>query len=154
MAGHSVSGTAVSAFWLRRYGSPLRWPVMIMLLVSALAHIPVVAPELRETPYVAALFLLLILADLVLIAALFLRDSAAAWTLTALTTGLAALAYVLSRTVGLPALYNYIGDWVSVPGLVSLASEAIGCVLAVFVLIRHPATAAIPAAEPRSAGTS
>lgn len=116
------------------YRSPLRWPAMFMLLVSALAHVPVVAPELEEVAYVGVLFVVLIIADGVLIVALFVRDACSVWALTAVATGLALLAYVLSRTTGLPGLPNYIGDWVSTPGLAALISEGIGCALAIAAL--------------------
>lgn len=136
MANHSTQGIGTLLF--DRYRSPLRWPAALMLLISAVAHIPVVAPELGETVYVGVLFLVLIVADCVLIAALFRRDAAGVWILTAITTGLALLAYVFSRTTGLPGLSNYTGDWISTPGLAALISEGIGCVLAIAALLLGP----------------
>lgn len=135
--GEHLAERPSTAFWSRAYRSPLRWPVMLMLLISALAHVPVIAPGLRETAYVGVLFIVLILADIVLLLGLAWRDSSAVWVLTALTCGLAVLAYVLSRTVGLPGMTAEIGAWVSTPGLASLGSEAIGFVLAVLVLARR-----------------
>lgn len=136
MAHGSTQGIGTLVFG--RYHSPLRWPVMLMLLVSAVAHIPVVAPELGETVYVGVLFLVLIVADCVLIAALLVRDAAGVWLLTAVTTGLALLAYVFSRTTGLPGLSNYTGEWVSTPGLAALISEGVGCALAIAALVLGP----------------
>lgn len=129
-----------------------RWLAMSMLLVSALAHTTVVAPGLAETTYMGVLFIGLILADLMLIAALWIRDSPATWTLTAIITGLAFLAYVLSRTVGLPQSSGYIGDWVSGPGLASIASEAVSCIVALWVLTRHFTRARQPSHVPPVSG--
>lgn len=134
-------GPESHAFLSRRLHSPLRWPAAAMLIISALAHVPVVAPGLAETTYIGILFILLIISNLVLTVALLLRDSLAVWAMTALILGLAFLAYVLSRTVGLPLQDNYIGDWVSTPGLASLISAGVGCAIALVVLIRQPKTA-------------
>ena len=131
---HEPAGNVFLAGKIR---SPLRWPAAAMLLISALAHVPVVAPGLAATTYIGILFVLLIVVNLFLAVAMFLRDSLAVWTLTALTLGLAFIAYVLSRTVGLPLQTDYIGDWVSTPGLASFVSAGIGCVIAVTVLIRQ-----------------
>lgn len=134
----------VQNFFTIALRSGWRWLAMLMLSVSALAHLPVVGPGLADAVYVGVLFMMLIIADLVLILALWIRDSPATWVLTATTTGLAILAYVLSRTVGLPQSSDYIGDWVSVPGLASIASEAVGCIVALLVLARRFANAHRP----------
>ncbi|EMR00139.1 hypothetical protein ADIAG_00146 [Paeniglutamicibacter gangotriensis Lz1y] len=127
---------AVQNFFTIALRSSWRWLAMLMLLVSAAAHLPVVGPGLTDAVYVGVLFIMLILADFVLIVRLWIHDSPAIWVLMATITGLALLAYVLSRTVGLPQSSDYIGDWVSLPGLASIASEAVGCIVAFLVLVR------------------
>ncbi len=145
MSSHSKSrglgSGPVQNFFTIALRSSWRWLAMLMLLVSAAAHLPVVGPGLADAAYVGVLFIMLILADFVLIVALWIRDSPATWVLTATITGLALLAYVLSRTVGLPQSSDYIGDWVSVPGLASIASEAVVCTVALVVLATHFANA-------------
>lgn len=108
----------------------------MMLLVSAVAHVPVVAPGLEDVTYIGILFILLIVSNAGLIAALLFRDSLAVWSLTAVVLGLAFLAYVASRTVGLPMQDAYIGDWVSGPGLASLISAGVGAGIAIVALTR------------------
>lgn len=124
-----------------------RWPAIVMLLVTAVAHIPVVAPHLEEAPYIGVLFIVLIVASFLLVAALLIRDSAAIWTLTAITSGLAFLAYVLSRTVGLPEIGDDIGEWVSTLGIASIVSEGITFIIAVVVLAGGRGRRARPAAN-------
>ena len=69
------------------------------------------------------------------------------WALTATTTGLAIVAYVLSRTVGMPQMDDDIGNWAEPLGLLSLAAEGLTLLLAGAVLLpdrrrdRHAAPA-------------
>lgn len=135
-SAHKASSTG--AFAGRGFRSGWRWPAMLMLLITAVAHIPVVAPYLQEAPYIGVLFIVLIVAAFFLVAALMIRDSAAVWALTAITTGLAFLAYVISRSIGLPEIGDDIGQWVSPLGIASIASEGIAFIIAVTVLVRGP----------------
>lgn len=104
--------------------SPARWPAVAALLVAAAAHVPVTAPHLHEAPYIGALFIGLTVACVVLAAALAVADTPTVWDLTIWVCGLAVLAYVLSRTVGLPQITDDIGNWAEPLGVVSIAAES------------------------------
>lgn len=121
-----------------RLGAPLRHPlrllVAVALLVAADAHMPVTPEHLHEAPYIGALFLALTLVCLALVVALTLHDSPALYVATALVTGLAFLAYVLSRSIGLPQITDDIGDWLDPLGVASIVSEGVGFLTALVVL--------------------
>ncbi|HWB65821.1 MAG TPA: hypothetical protein VG708_03205 [Mycobacteriales bacterium] len=133
-----------------RLGTPLRHPlrllVAVALLVAADAHMPVIAEHLHEAPYIGALFLALTLVCLAHVVPLTLHDSPALYVVTALVTGLAFLAYVLSRSVGLPQITDDIGDWLDPLGVTSIVSEGVGFLTAMVVLI-WPQQARVAAAR-------
>jgi hypothetical protein len=118
--------------------SPLRWPAAGVLLVAGAAHIPVIAPHLAEARYIGALFIALTVACGVLAVALLAWDTPTVWDLAILTTGLAVLAYVLSRTVGLPLIGDDIGNWADPLGMVSIAAESVTVLLGIAALVRRP----------------
>lgn len=119
--------------------SPLRWPAIAMLLAAAVAHVPVIGPHLEEAPYIGALFIALTLVCTLLAVALAVRDSRTSWDLSILVTGLAVLAYVLSRTVGLPQIGDDIGNWGEPSGIVSIITESLTVLLGAAALMsaRH-----------------
>lgn len=117
--------------------SAARWPTIAALLAAAAAHIPVTAPHLHEAPYIGALFIALTVACLALAAALAISDSTIVWDVTMLVCGLAVLAYVLSRTVGLPQITDDIGNWAEPLGIVSISTETIAVLCGIIGSIRH-----------------
>ena len=119
--------------------SAARWPAIAALLVAAAAHIPVIAPHLAEAPYIGALFIALTVACLILAAALCIADTRTVWDLTILVAGLAVLAYVLSRTVGLPEIGDDVGNWAEPLGLVSIISESVAVLCGCMASARRPA---------------
>jgi hypothetical protein len=104
--------------------SPLRWIAILALLTAAAAHVPVIPPHLREAPYIGVLFILLVVVCIALSAALAVTDSGTVWAITVLVGALAVLAYVVSRTVGLPQIGDDIGNWGEPLGVVSIAAES------------------------------
>lgn len=125
-------------------GSPLKHRLralpVVALIVAGVAHIPVIPDHLHEAPYIGILFIVLTAASFALAAVIALRDVAAAYYSTAAVMGLAILAYVVSRTIGLPQIGDDIGNWLEPLGVVSVISEAIACwsPLAISFKARHP----------------
>lgn len=118
---------------------PLRALPVLALVVAGAAHIPVIPAHLREAPYIGVLFIVLTVASFPLAAVLALGDVAAAYLSTAAVMGLALLAYVISRTVGLPQIGDDIGNWLQPLGVVAITAEATALVsaLAIGLKARH-----------------
>lgn len=123
---------------------PDRWLAAVCLLMCAGAHVPLVAEHLDEAPYAGVAFILLITAASILATLLVLRDTALVWAGVAGLAGLAVVAYLVSRTVGLPQLGDDRGSWTDPLSFPALASELLALVVAVGVL------AALVSPGPRS----
>jgi hypothetical protein len=124
----------------RLLGMPLNHPLrglpVAALVVAGAAHIPVIPAHLREAPYIGILFIVLAAGSLVLAGVLAFRDVAAAYVLTAVVMALALVAYVISRTVGLPLIGDDVGNWLEPLGVVSIIAEIVACAAAI-ALSRH-----------------
>lgn len=119
MTGTGLFGRAVN----HRF----RAVVVVALAVAGAAHIPVVPDHLREAPYIGILFIVLTAACFCLAAVVALVDIPASYFSTIAVMVLAIVAYVLSRTVGLPQIGDDVGNWLEPLGVVSVISEAIAC---------------------------
>ncbi len=75
-------------------------------------------------------------ASFVLAAVLALGDVSVAYVTTAVVMGLALLAYVISRTIGLPEIGDDIGNWLEPLGVVSVIAEATACLSAVAIAVK------------------
>ncbi|WP_171814497.1 hypothetical protein [Arthrobacter dokdonensis] len=106
------------------------------LVVAGAAHIPVIPAHLHEAPYIGILFMVLAAASFVLAAVLALGDVSVAYVTTAVVMGLALLAYVISRTIGLPEIGDDIGNWLEPLGVVSVIAEATACLSAVAIAVK------------------
>jgi hypothetical protein len=137
-------GTAdsITARRPRSHGAmaPLRSPHRFLLAAAAaaaaVAHIPVTGPHLQEAPYMGALFVVLTVALLVLVAGALVWDIAEVYLLTALTCALAILGYAATRTFAFPLLADDVGNWLEPLGIVSVLTEAVALVAAMTVLRR------------------
>lgn len=109
-------------------GEPVRSPWRLIAAAAAVstavAHLPILQEHLKEAPYIGIGFLLLIIVGLLLSQLLLLADTPAVWTATLVVAVLALLAYVASRTFGLPLIGDDIGNWADPLGIVAVASEA------------------------------
>jgi hypothetical protein len=118
----------------------IRWGIIALLLVAALAHIPVVPDHLREAPYMGVLFILFSLAAFAVATVLAARPSRV-WYLVAVVLSVAAVAaYVATRLIAFPELADDVGAWTEPLGLVSISAESLAAVLGLAAL-RQPGTA-------------
>lgn len=125
--------------------SPLRWLAAVTLVASGIVHIPVIPMHLEEAPYIGYLFIALTAVCFALAAAVLLVDSILVWAAGGVVTALAVIAYVLSRTVGLPQIQDDIGNWSEPLGIAAITAETLTVLLAVVALRR--AEAAVQAAR-------
>lgn len=117
-----------------------RWPAAGTLLVAGAVHIPITGEHLREAPYIGALFIALTVACFGCAVLLLVADSRPAWAFAAAVNAAAVVAYLLSRTVGLPEIGDDVGDWADPLGVVALVTETTTVALAGLAL-RRPESA-------------
>jgi hypothetical protein len=117
--------------------SPLRWGAAVLLLVTAGTHVPLIRDHLREAPYVGVLFIALVVVSVVLAALIVVRDAPLVWVTSAVVTTLAVVAFVASRTVGLPEIGDDVGNWTEPLGFPAVAAEVLTTLAALAVLRRH-----------------
>jgi hypothetical protein len=110
--------------------SPAQWCASILLLVAAGTHIPLVREHLDEAPYVGWLFILLSVVCIALAVAVLFVDHPSVWLLSGLTCFAAVVAFLASRTVGLPEIGDDVGNWTEPLGFPAVASEVLMAVLA------------------------
>ncbi len=113
-----------------------RWPAAVTLLVVAGVHIPLIGEHLSEAPYVGALFIALSVVSIGLALVLLVADLPAVWLSIAVVVILAIVAFVLSRTVGLPQIGDDVDNWTEPLGFPALASEVLTALFALVVLAR------------------
>jgi hypothetical protein len=118
--------------------SPLRWFASALLLVVGAVHVPMVPAHLVEAPYIGALFIALAVVSVVLAAVIVIRDTPLVWAVSGLITLLALIAYLLSRTIGLPELGDDIGNWTEPLSFPALVAETLATAVAATVLRYRP----------------
>jgi hypothetical protein len=119
------------------------WPVLELataagLLGIAWIHFLDLADKMEETPYLGVAYIGLIAGCLAAVVLLVRRDRRGfvlGGTLAAATF----LGYVLSRTTGLPAATDDIGNWTELLGVWSLVAEGAVVAFTAAALIRRPA---------------
>jgi hypothetical protein len=128
----------------------IRWGIIGLLLVAALAHIPVVPDHLKEAPYMGVLFILFSIAAFAVATVLAARPSRL-WYAVAVALCVAAVgAYVATRLIAFPELADDVGAWTEPLGLVSISAESLAAVLGVAGL-RQPGAATHTARGRRTA---
>jgi hypothetical protein len=103
--------------------SQWRWPAVTALALTAGIHIALVPAHLREAPYAGALFISLSAAALAIAILLVAFDHRLVWLGAGALSLTALLAYVVSRSVGLPLLADDVGDWLNSLGVAAVLSE-------------------------------
>jgi len=115
----------------------------------ALIHVLDLPGTFGEAPYKGVLYVALIAGCIATAAALVARSDRRAWLAAAALPLGALLAYVVSRTVGLPNGADDIGNWTEPLGLASMFVEACLVALGSRMLVEaaeaRPATAALGA---------
>jgi hypothetical protein len=101
------------------------------LLGVALIHLLDAPGKYGETRYVFWLYIALIVSALATSAVLLHQDSRLGWVATGVLAGMTMIAFTLSRTTGLPAATDDIGNWSEPLGLASLLVE--GCLVALSI---------------------
>ncbi|MDQ6642130.1 MAG: hypothetical protein M3Y66_06520 [Actinomycetota bacterium] len=114
--------------------SPLRWVVAALLLITAAVHVPLIPGHLKEAPYAGVLFLLLAVTCAVLAGVIVRRDTPMVWELSGAVTLLALIAFLASRTIGLPQLADDVGNWTDPLGFPALAAELLTTSIAAYTL--------------------
>ncbi|MEP6852905.1 MAG: hypothetical protein ABJA87_09645 [bacterium] len=99
-------------------------------------------PHLRDAPYMGEEFAVLNVACLLLALAAFLCDSAAVYSLTIVTCGLALAGYAATRLIAFPQLANDVGHWLEPLGVLSILAETIAVLTAAAALRTAPVHAA------------
>jgi hypothetical protein len=123
---------------MRLTTSPPQWCASFLLLVAAGTHIPLIEDHLEEAPYVGWLFIILSVVCIVLAVAIVLVDNPGVWVLSAAVCLAAVVAFLASRTVGLPQIGDDVGNWTEPLGIPAVASEVLMVVLAWSHLRRTP----------------
>jgi hypothetical protein len=100
---------------------------IVGLAAIALIHLLDAVSKYGEAHYIFFLYIVLMVSTLTAAAVLLRLDSRSAWSLAVLATAATLIAYVLSRTTGLPQASQDIGNWSDSLGLASVFVE--GCTL-------------------------
>ena len=103
--------------------SPARWLAALFLLVTAGTHVPLIGEHLEEAPYVGVLFIALTVVSVVLAVAVVVADRDELWLASGAVCLAAVLAYLASRTIGLPQIGDDIGNWTEPMSYPAVAAE-------------------------------
>jgi len=114
----------------------MQWCASFLLLIAAGAHVPLIQDHLEEAPYVGWLFIALTIICVALAVLIVVVDHPSVWVIAGLTCLAAAVAFLASRTIGLPQIGDDVGNWTEPLGLPALASEVLMALLA-YVHLRN-----------------
>jgi hypothetical protein len=101
----------------------------------ALIHLLDAVVKYGETKYIFALYMALMVSTLGAAVVLLRTDSRLAWTLAVLASGATLIAFVLSRTTGLPGASQDVGNWSESLGLASLFVEGCTLLLGIYKMV-------------------
>jgi Na+/proline symporter len=119
------------------------------LLAIALIHILELPDTIREEAYVGWLFIGAIVSSLLLVAILTRTNDSRAWILTGGFAALVLIAFLFSRTTGLPGFTGSKGVWDDSSGLQSMIFEGFVVVVSGAVLATRSSSFARQRAETR-----
>jgi hypothetical protein len=94
------------------------------LIAVAVVHLLDGPGSLTDVPYIGVLELALAAACAPLALLLLIRQTRSLWVSAVALNAAAMIAFVLSRTVGLPGSFDDIGNWTPILGVLNLLSEA------------------------------
>ena len=110
--------------------SPSQWCASFLLLVAAGTHIPLIQAHLEEAPYVGWLFIALSVVCIALAVVILFVDNVGVWAISGAVCFAAVVAFLASRTVGLPQIGDDVGNWTDPLGIPAVASEVLMVALA------------------------
>jgi hypothetical protein len=100
----------------------------------ALIHLLDAVGKYGESRFIFVLYVVLMVSTLGAAAVLLRTDSRLAWAYAVLASGATLLAFVVSRTIGLPGGSHDVGNWSDSLGLASLFVEGCTLLLGVYKL--------------------
>lgn len=100
-----------------------RISVGLGLSVIAAIHILDLPGKIQETPYIAGLYIALIVACFVVMERLFVVGSRRNFVAAVALSAIVIVGFVVNRTVGMPLAMGDIGNWLEPLGLISLVAE-------------------------------
>lgn len=112
------------------------WAGAYTILFVGLSHVLISGEHFIAAPYLGVLFLLNCAGSILAAAGLAWGAYRWAWLLGVLIAGGAFVGFIASRTIGLPGFEEAVGQWWNLPGLLTLAFEAL--FLGLFVLALTP----------------
>ena len=127
---------------MRLTRSPAQWCASFLLLVAAGTHVPLISDHLEEAPYVGWLFILLSVVCIVLAVAILFVDSPSLWIISGAVCLAAVVAFLASRTIGLPQIGDDVGNWTEPLGLAALFVEGVVVAISAYALASHRSLAA------------
>lgn len=108
----------------------LRWPMIGLLFLASMAHVPVIPDHLSEAPYMGALFVVFSATAFGLAALLALRPTDQLYDAGGVLCLAAIVAYALTRSVALPQLGHDVGHWTDPLGIAAILAETGAAVVA------------------------
>jgi hypothetical protein len=113
-----------------RTTSPSQWCASVLMLIAAGAHVPLIQDHLDEAPYIGWSFIALTIVCVTLAVIIVVVDHPSVWAIAHLTCLAAVVAFLASRTVGLPQIGDDVGNWAEPLGFPAVASEVLMVLLA------------------------
>jgi hypothetical protein len=124
-----------------RFSSPCaRVLVITGLAVTAVAHVPVAVQHMVEVPYLGWAFYLFVIAAAAGLGSILVEDRAVVWAGILALNVSAVVAFLVSRSIGLPAAGDDRGDWSNPLGITSVVAELTVIAVTVVVLTRWRST--------------
>jgi hypothetical protein len=112
----------------------LKLMAVLLIVAVGLTHLIGAPQHYRAAPYMGVLFVANFVGSLVSAGGIY-RDALWGWLLGVLVAGGAIVAYIVSRSVGLPGFEHAVGRWFGPLGVVSLIVEALFMALFVVAVI-------------------
>lgn len=124
------------------------WAGIILILITGLIHLVDAPDSFEEATYKGILFILNGVGAIVAAVGIYRGVKSWGWSLGLVVAAGALIAYIISRTIGLPGLEAEPDAWFEPLGLASMVVEALFTALAVWVLSRTTAS------QPRTTAVS
>jgi hypothetical protein len=112
----------------------VRWSIIGLLLVAAVAHIPVIPEHLHEAPYMGVLFIIFTVSAFGVASVLAAVPSRLWYLVTSALCAAGVLAYIATRVIAFPQLADDVGAWTEPLGLVSISAESVAAMLGLVAL--------------------